>query len=92
MFLHPFLKIGATLASNQSWGRLPVSSDWENIAARPGASSDAISFRKIFGMLSGPDALDVFMLVNSFIMPPRLISICAIFGICVGGKLGNGSF
>ena len=48
-------------AFSQSVGRTPVSMELWNMMASDGASCFAYCFSILFGMLSGPDALDGYL-------------------------------
>ena len=52
----PFLNIGDTFASLQSLGEQPVCKDCLKIICNILAESDAVFFRKRFGIASGPTA------------------------------------
>jgi len=56
-------------AFSQSLGRTPVSTKLWNMMASDGASCFAHCFSILFGMLSGPDALDGLMFLSSFSTP-----------------------
>ena len=57
MVLSFFLWIGTICAFNQSEGGVPEDIDFWNMIVRMGAILEAISFRILAGMLSGPWAL-----------------------------------
>lgn len=63
------------LAFLQSSGRVPVSSDSWNINDIEGARCVAHCFSTLFGILSGPDALDGFIFCSSFSTPLVVIVI-----------------
>ena len=62
-------------ASDQSIGKVLVSREHRIMVLRPIESSLAQALRTIYGMLSGPNALDISRLINSFfqhLWSPRL--------------------
>ena len=61
------------MAFLQSFGSMPVSNDWVNMACNTGGISVAISFKTLFGMLSGPDDLPTFKSFRSFSTPPFFV-------------------
>ena len=86
----PFLKTGATLASTQSSGNLPVCRDWSKIILRKGDISLAAFFRIKFGSSSGPDAFPPFKPSSNLVTPWTVISN---LGISVfGGPVNLGIF
>ena len=60
--MSPFLKMGATFASFQSFGTWPVCNDLLNIISSIGEISWLNSFRMVGGIVSGPAALWGFRL------------------------------
>ena len=70
----PFLNMHDTLAFSQSHGSNPVSMDFWYILVSPGASCLAHSFNILFGMLSGPEALEGFIFLSNFSIPSDRIS------------------
>jgi hypothetical protein len=65
-------------ALSQSFGRVPLSTDIWKMLLRQGASSSAHVLRMMFGILSGPMALDVFMFFSNFFTP-----FTVIFRFCI---------
>ena len=82
------LWIGTICAFNQSEGGVPEFIDFWNINVRMGAILEAISFRILAGMLSGPWALFGF---NSFSNFSTLLTVIWIGGIC-GDRFWLGSW
>ena len=62
-------------AFSQYFGRTPVSMELWNMMASDGVSYFAHCFSILFGMLSGPDALDGLMFLSSFSIPSVFIFI-----------------
>ena len=62
-------------AFSQSFGKTPVSMKLWNMMASYGASCFAHCFIILFGMLSGPDALDGLIFLSSFSTPSVFIVI-----------------
>ena len=54
--LEPFLKIGGTLGSFSSEGKIPVTNNWLKMPVEEGATTLAAMLRSLFGILSGPVA------------------------------------
>ena len=79
MVLSFFLWIGTVCAFNQSEGGVPEFIDFWNMIVRMGAILEAISFRILAGMLSGPWALFGFNSLSNFSMP---LTVVWIGGIC----------
>ena len=75
-------------AFNQSEGGVPEFIDFWNMIVRMGAILEAISFRILAGMLSGPLALFGFNSLSNFSMP---LTVIWIGGIC-GDRFWLGSW
>jgi hypothetical protein len=75
MVLSFFLWIGTICVFNQSEGGVPEFIDFWNMIVRMGAILEAISFRILAGMLSGPWALFGFNSLSNFSMPLTVIWI-----------------
>ena len=82
-------------ASLQSFGSSPESTDSWKISDRLGASWCAQSFNILFGMLSGPEALDGFTCDKSLDTPSTVmlsggmfcLAVLVVFGSSPGGSL-----
>jgi hypothetical protein len=59
------LGIGLTMEDFRGNGIFPSFRDWLYISCITGASSKAISFNNLFGILSGPTALLIFIEDNA---------------------------
>ena len=86
MVLSFFLWIGTICAFNKSEGEVPEFIDFWNKIVRMGAVLEAISFRILAGLLSGPWALFDFNSFSNFSMPLTVIWIGDICGdrFCLG--------
>ena len=71
-------------AFSQSFGRTPVSMELWNMMASDGVSYFAHCFSILFGMLSGPDALDGLMFLSLFplLLILFLSVVLSISGLC----------
>ena len=65
-------------ALSQSFGRVPLSTDFWKMLPRQGASSSAHVLRMMFGILSGPVALEVFVSFSNLSTPSTVIFRCCI--------------
>ena len=63
--LLPFLKMGVTLASFHSSGKIPISIDLAKITVRDGETMLAAILKSLFGILSNPADFLSFSLDNS---------------------------
>ena len=79
MVLSFFLWIGTICAFNQFEGGVPEFIDFWSMIVRMGAILEAISFRILAGMLSGPWALFGFNSLSNCSMP---LTVIWIGGIC----------
>ena len=83
-----FLNTGVTLAVFQSLGRISDDRDWLNSDVRTGVKWIASSLRTLFGIWSGPLALDMSSPLRSFRMPPSEMKRFEILGKGVPGRIG----
>ena len=88
MVLSFFLWIVTICAFNQSEGGVPEFIDFWNIIVGMGAVLEAISFRILAGMMSGPRALCGINAFRNFSMP---LTVIWIGGIC-GDRFWLGSW
>ena len=80
LLLSPFLNAGQTLAYLQSSGILPVLSDKLNNVVKIGAICVVHSLSILPCILSGPDALWIFIFCNNLLIP---FSVMIILGTCI---------
>ena len=64
---------------SQSFGSLPWSIERWNMMVNAGVRWSAHCFRTLFGMLSGPDALEGFIFRRSFATPSCVILMFGMF-------------
>ena len=60
-------------ALSQSFGRVPQSTDFWKMFLKQGTSSSGHVLRMMFGILSGPMALDGFVFFSNFSTPSAVI-------------------
>ena len=77
-----------TFADRQSSGTVPESRDFWKIAVSDGDISSGSSLRILAGIMSGPQALFVFILLNSF-ATPSFVTMMSVIGE-QGSPLGCG--
>ena len=83
--------MGATRACRQSEGISDWLSGAWNSKDRAGASSTAVSFKNLAGILSGPEALFGLTFLSSLVIPSVEMTISSIMGDLEGPKFGTES-